>query len=406
MKTEPRGMRIGVWMVAAAGMAIASFGRVALAQAGQPDQPKPATPAAPMVKPGMPISTPAATAPAGAGPEISFDEKAHEFGVISDDKNVDYQFKFKNTGKGTLTITNTQGSCGCTVPQLDKKSYEPGESGEIKVVFHPQGKSGPQHTTVTVTSNDATKPQVVLELKSDIRPLVAIEPRVLNLGQVPKGKAQTLKATITSRLKDVSIVSATPNIAAIDAKVLPGVEAEINGEKVMQYPIEVTVPANAPVGQVIGNIAIRTSDATRLLSLNVTGEVVGDIVPNPARVQLGALQPGQTFTSELRLSARNGKPFKVTKVEEQSGTPGKSFSDIKVVEDTNTTPPSYVVTVTGTAATTPGGVRGDLIVSTDLPGEEQFKVQYFGFIRQMPQSQPPVRSGFDGESTLIPNGPR
>ncbi|MFA6044240.1 MAG: DUF1573 domain-containing protein [Phycisphaerales bacterium] len=408
MKTESRGVKMGVWMVAVAGLAVASFGGAAFGQAEQPPQVHPAAPAAPMVKPGAaPAVTPPAAVPAGEGPEITFDEKLHEFGIISDDKNVNHQFKFKNTGKTTLTITNTQGSCGCTVPQLDKKAYEPGEEGEIKVEYHPQNRKGPQHTTVTVTSNDPTKPQVVLELKSEVRPLVAIEPTVLNVGQVPKGKAQVMKAMITSRLADVSIVSATPTIAAIDAKVLPGVEAEINGEKVMQYPIEITVPANAPVGQLIGNVAIRTSDQARMLTMTITGEVVGDIVPNPARMQLGALQPGQTFTSEVRLSARNGKPFKVTKVEEQSGTPGKSFSEIKFAEDTNTTPPSYVVTVTGTAATTPGGVRGDLVVSTDLPGEEQFKVAYFGFIRQLPQAQQPQpRSGFDSESTLVPGGVR
>ncbi|MBI1190453.1 MAG: DUF1573 domain-containing protein [Tepidisphaera sp.] len=390
MNSKSRVGTMGVWM--AAGLAVAVFGSISLAQADQPDQTRE-----------QPSAAKPAT-PAGDAPEITFDEKVHEFGVISDDKNVNYQFKFKNTGKGTLTISNTQGSCGCTVPQLEKKEYAPGEEGLIKVEYHPQNRNGPQHTTVTVTSNDPTKPQVVLEIKSDVRPLVAIEPKVLNIGQVPKGKAQTLKAVITSRLPDVKIVSATPTIAAIDAKVGPGQEADVNGEKVMQFPIEITVPATAPVGQVIGNVAIRTSDAARLLNLTVTGEVVGDIVPNPARVQLGALQPGQTFTSELRLSSRNGKPFKVTKVEEQSGTPGRSFSDIQVKEDTNTTPPSYVVTMTGTAPTTPGAVRGDLLISSDLEGESQFKVQYFGFIRQLPQT-PAQPRGFEGDSTLVP-GPR
>lgn len=385
----------GLWMVAAAGLALGGLAGWANGQ----QQPAQVAPAAAPAAPAAPVAQPTAS-----GPEITFDIKSQDFGVISDDKNVNHQFKFKNTGKSTLTITNTQGSCGCTVPQLEKKTYEPGEEGEIKVEYHPQNRKGPQHTTVTVTSNDPTKPQVVLELKSDVRPLVGIEPTVLNLGQVPKGQTQTLKAMITSRLKDVSIVSATPTIASIDAKVMPGAEVEINGEKVMQYPVEITVPANAPVGQLIGIISIRTSEQNRVLNMTVTGEVVGDIVPNPARVQLGALQPGQSFTSELRLSARNKKPFKVTKVEEKSGSPGKAFADIQFREDPNTVPPSYVVTVTGTAPTTPGAIKGDLLISSDLPGEEQFKVQYFGFIRQLPQAPQQQRNQVDNESTLIPGG--
>ncbi|UCG49798.1 MAG: DUF1573 domain-containing protein [Phycisphaerales bacterium] len=34
-----------------------------------------------------------------------------------------------------LKITNVKAACGCTVVQLDKREYAPGESGVIKVTY-------------------------------------------------------------------------------------------------------------------------------------------------------------------------------------------------------------------------------------------------------------------------------
>ncbi len=41
-------------------------------------------------------------------------------------------FKFKNTGKTTITISKIKSSCACLPSDLKKRIYKPGESGEIK----------------------------------------------------------------------------------------------------------------------------------------------------------------------------------------------------------------------------------------------------------------------------------
>ena len=84
-------------------------------------------------------------------PEITFEETAHNFGVITEGEQVEYNFKFKNTGKADLLIVNASASCGCTVPEYPKGLIKPGETGVMKVKFDSKGKSGTFDKTVNVT---------------------------------------------------------------------------------------------------------------------------------------------------------------------------------------------------------------------------------------------------------------
>lgn len=85
-------------------------------------------------------------------PEISFEETEFDFGTIDQGTAVEHTFKFTNTGKAPLVITNATSSCGCTVPTWTKEPIAPGETGEMLVKFNGSGQN--QVTkTVTVTAN-------------------------------------------------------------------------------------------------------------------------------------------------------------------------------------------------------------------------------------------------------------
>lgn len=79
--------------------------------------------------------------------------EVHDFGNLSDQKNADYTFQFKNVGKTPLIITNASASCGCTVPEFPKAPILSGKTGSIKVTFNTAGKSGPFDKTVYIQSN-------------------------------------------------------------------------------------------------------------------------------------------------------------------------------------------------------------------------------------------------------------
>lgn len=86
-------------------------------------------------------------------PVIKFEEEIYDFGVITEGTSVKYEFKFKNTGKTPLIISNATATCGCTEPEYPTKPIKPGNSGIIKVVFNSQGKVGMQDKVVSIVSN-------------------------------------------------------------------------------------------------------------------------------------------------------------------------------------------------------------------------------------------------------------
>lgn len=119
-------------------------------------------------------------------------------------------FPFTNTGTKPVTIVSATASCGCTVPALEKKTYAPGESGELKATYHIGEKTGSQHSTITVQTDPAGEGFVRLELSLQIPEPVAINPRVLswNAGEAPEPKRIAVKIHPDTGWKAVEIATA------------------------------------------------------------------------------------------------------------------------------------------------------------------------------------------------------
>ncbi len=86
-------------------------------------------------------------------PLISFDKDVHDFGKIIQGEKVSFNFRFTNTGKSDLVISQVNSSCGCTVTRFPKTAIKPGEKEKITVTFDSEGRKGIQNKTITVASN-------------------------------------------------------------------------------------------------------------------------------------------------------------------------------------------------------------------------------------------------------------
>ena len=84
---------------------------------------------------------------------IKFKETAHDFGKIKQNDKVNYDFKFTNTGKSPLIITDARASCGCTTPVWPRTPIKPSENSGIKVTFNSAAKMGLQDKQITITAN-------------------------------------------------------------------------------------------------------------------------------------------------------------------------------------------------------------------------------------------------------------
>jgi hypothetical protein len=87
-------------------------------------------------------------------------------------------------GSDVLKIDRVHGTCKCTVPELQKKEYAPGESGQIAVQFHAPKYQGPTTQHLTVFSNDSNSPRVQLAIKAYVELKVAVTPEQMSLSLI------------------------------------------------------------------------------------------------------------------------------------------------------------------------------------------------------------------------------
>ena len=89
--------------------------------------------------------------------EIQFETLSHDFGSFSEKTPVQTcVFAFTNVGEEPLVINQALSSCGCTVPEYTKTPVQPGEKGEVKVIYNGTGKVPGKFTkTITVRTNGA-----------------------------------------------------------------------------------------------------------------------------------------------------------------------------------------------------------------------------------------------------------
>jgi hypothetical protein len=102
-------------------------------------------------------------------PKIVFKEEAHDFGKVPRGPELQYNFRFTNKGSSVLKIERVQTSCGCTGATVGEKTeYKKNESGEIKITFNTQGRSGHQEKMINVYSNDPEAPQKDLKITCEV----------------------------------------------------------------------------------------------------------------------------------------------------------------------------------------------------------------------------------------------
>lgn len=102
--------------------------------------------------------------------KIVFNELEHDFGTFKEeDGQQTYAFNFVNMGSMPLILNNVHASCGCTTPEWTQKPVAPGEKGFIKVSYNPEGRPGPFHKTITVSTNGENS-QTILQIEGVVEP--------------------------------------------------------------------------------------------------------------------------------------------------------------------------------------------------------------------------------------------
>ncbi|MEL7473947.1 MAG: DUF1573 domain-containing protein [Planctomycetota bacterium] len=317
--------------------------------------------------------------------ELVFEQTEHEFGRVTDERKVETTFAFRNTGSAPLEIKQVRAGCGCTIPKMSKKVYAPGERGEIKVQFDPSKKRGLTRQRITVMSNDPDRPSRVLQIGAEVIKLVEFNPLAITLQRIYRGDEHVIRVQAQARSENFEVTELEltgENIQGITAELGQFRPHVIDGEKATLGEIIVTIDSQAQAGVRRGKLVMRTNDSRKpLVTLNLTGEIRGDLTSNPVRVSLGGLVMGETYERKMTVTSRSGRAFDIKNIRfEGSNADGEIVRWSSEVDQRN--PAARIVVLDFIAPDRRGVVRGDLILETTLPDEPQVKIPLSGAVRR------------------------
>lgn len=311
--------------------------------------------------------------------QLVFSSRTQDAGEILDLEHVNLTYLFRNTGSGPLTITQVKTSCGCTVPELEKKTYMPGESGSMKVTFDPRGRSGTIARNITVFTDSELTPSQTLIVRALVKPVVVLDPQVVPFEAVQKGQSATKEFKVYGRTDDFKVTRATTTDPDVfDVEVEDMGEAEYRGETLRLSVVRVTVKPTASPNNHRADITIRTNDERKpIVTSTAIARVLGDLSINPVRITMGRMIVGDTFEREFRVTSKSGSEFNIEAVALNTVALDSSITYEPANEDKS----EWIVKITGSVKHPAPRFNSPVLITTDIPDEKQLTIQMFGQLR-------------------------
>jgi len=250
-------------------------------------------------------------ASAKKGPRITFKNEVHDFGELKPITKNKCEFTFTNTGDAELKIKNVRSTCGCTVAQLSKKNYAPGESGTIKVVYTSTARAASINKVIYVTSNDKTRPRVGLTLKGKTVLPVRHTPTSMKLLLNEKNaKCPNITLTCVDN-QPFAIKSFTATAGCMSAVFDPNV-------KQTKFVIEPKVDLTKLERALSGNITIGLTHP-KCRSVSIHYSVMPRFNLNPSSLLVQNVEPGQTTNRIVWVVNNYKEDFEIESLTSKAG---------------------------------------------------------------------------------------
>lgn len=250
--------------------------------------------------------------PADTGGRIKVENPIADLGVMGPNKSYTAQFKFSNIGSGKLIISKVQSTCSCSVPDLKKLEYAPGESGIVTVTYQSSAYGGAVEKHLYILSNDSTNPRAEITLKGTIELAVVSEPSRLQLA-FNKDNAGATPFTIKSKDgKPFKILAVNCSRNVITAPFDANIE---KAEHTLQPKVDIKTLKEFPSG----SMEIRLSHPG-CSSIAISYEALAAYDISRPRIILQNVEPGQTLSREVFIKNNYGQDFSIQSVACQNNT--------------------------------------------------------------------------------------
>jgi len=312
---------------------------------------------------------------------MEFKELRHDFGPMMDNEEHFYSFEFVNSGSEPLEIISVTADCGCTVPELKGRLFQPGETGSVDVTFDPEGKSGDLVRFIQILSNQSSGGEISLGIAAQVTPIVQMVPEVLTVGVTERDRPISRTMTVTGRTADFMVTGVETSTKDDFTARIIGTESVTNraGEKLRRSTIEVTFTPKRRIGDYLAQLKIETNDPRRAtIRAQLIGRVHGDLYTKPRSITMRGLRVGTPVDRKVLIRSRKGNPFNVLGVEFSEGNIGGVITfEPKDPEN----PVEWLISFTGTPTVTETRLAQQLLVKTDVDGEEVVRIEMRGVVR-------------------------
>lgn len=224
-----------------------------------------------------------------------------DFGEVLQGERLHTTVVLVNTGSATERLAKINPSCGCAAVLTEDRLLGPGESTRLEVNFSTRDLLGPNEKWLEVHLEGRLGPATRIPVRAYVLRGVAVEPAVLDLGNVTLSPASAREATL--RRLDGSPLE----IASVEIQD-PWLHAEIGprDEDPSRATILVSVDSNAPPGWwMAGNLVVLVKSKHSLeVQIPVRARKESGIVVEPAdRLVFRDLRPDTTARQTVRVHA-------------------------------------------------------------------------------------------------------
>lgn len=225
--------------------------------------------------------------------ELRFTQPSADVGEVRTGTPLVQSFAFTNAGSKPVTLIEARASCGCLIPQVERRTYAPGETATLRLEVNTLTQpAGPNTWTVRVRWREREQEaETTLTLSARLVTEIQVEPAALTIF-AERPIAHELRVT-DLRPRALHVTAVAASAPALHVRLLdPGSD----GHGRATYPICLEVGGDFPEGRHEEKVLIVTDDpAYRELKVPVT------IVKQP-RHKVTALP------AEVRLAAPAGQP--------------------------------------------------------------------------------------------------
>jgi hypothetical protein len=229
-------------------------------------------------------------------------------------------FRIENGGNAPLTL-----EAGNPVPfiagvtsSVEGAPVAPGAAATVTVKIETEKQAGEGTVTIPVTTNDPAAPKILLRTTVEVRPLLVADPGYARYNVVQQERDGTIVQRVSSTdgatFKVVSVESPMPALRTSFREARP--EEQRDEVKGSQWRVETTLPLDAPIGALRGDVVIVTDHPKqKKLHVPISGFVRPVLAVTPPEADVGNLDGKRPFRFLLDVKSFASGALKLERAE-------------------------------------------------------------------------------------------